>query len=70
MDLSLTGGGGGVLKNPETLAIYYDLDTYTIYIIMSLHTALYITNDDDRVSRSKDLANWTKLTPINTYQHL
>ena len=54
--MDFTGVGGG---RPLNLA--------------NLHNNVFaVTNDDDddddRVSRSKGWANWTKLTPINTFR--
>ena len=61
-----------VLENKElygipNVALYkISIKNYTyLYIIVFAHGT--VTNDDDRVSRSKGWANWTKLTPINTF---
>ena len=41
-----------------------DFDDLTVAALAALAPP---TNNDDRVSQSKGWANWTKLTPINTF---
>ena len=40
---------------------------YYLHNNVFAHGTVTNDDDDDRVSRSKGWANWTKLTPINTF---
>ena len=69
----LLNEGGGSNRLPALVskqAVKFPQVYTSLYIIVFAHGT--VTNydeeeEEDRVSRSKGWANWTKLTPINTF---